>query len=339
MTVTAFAAHAIDKYVSLTIILVGMITNGLSYAIYSRKSFARDSASFYSRLLLVCDTVGLFHYLIEASLSIGFGMNLNASSSLACTLLYYMLFSIAAVSPWLLVLISFDRMVCIVWPMRLLALTKRRFQALASIAMFAYNFVYYVELAIFREYFEYAQSLPASNDTAWSTRQCEWSSYGRQVITIMDTINFTVLPFLCMCATSGLTLNAIYSSRARLIAARRFGSSQKQLNTNDVGSSSGSVSRIRRNAQRAKKDLQFVFTSCMLNLAFLLMTLPANVDNYMIIEDNSSRALVGAVCNMLYYGNHASFFFINLFANKRFRSELDAICTRRTTETNTKRRT
>jgi hypothetical protein len=323
----------IYKYASWTLIGSTLTCNALAFLVYSRRRFSRASsslasASLYWRTLLAADTFGLLLYVVDV-LHNAYGIDVVSHSSLTCSTLYYVLYVLSALSPWTLVLISFDRMAFISFPLRMTFCKRRSFQLRALAAVLVYCFVYYLEIVFYSRYeyldvelapsLEYFHSIfslmrwPLVNSNSNTTmtmisyeaeKQCFWSKTSIEIIFYMDAINFTFLPFVAMLVMTAFTLRSIFASRRKLnISQHRNGISSR--------------------------DVQFAITSIVSNVAFLAMTLPLNIYYLTSIAtdrindaSNTFGTTLNAALNLVYYSYHGSSLAINLVFNSIFREEL-----------------
>ena len=288
----------------LTIILVGTVSNTIAFVIFSRKKFENTLFSTYFRVLLLVDTFGLLYLTSAKFLLFEFNINLRDLNIFLCRITMPMAYSIPQISAHLTVLISLDRWLSIAKPTEFLFRKKKKFQLNVCAIIILVNFIYNGQL-----FFSY---LGYNSDYNKNFVIC--LIYDENLLSIMDLINSTLLPFILMFAFSLLTINAVFFSRRRIrnsILNTRMASINRDLETQyDL---------------MRKRDIRLAINSILLNFIFLLFNGPQSifffVSRYVIKKRIFSDYHIQSAL-MLSYLNHASVFFINLMVNTKFRNEL-----------------
>jgi hypothetical protein len=333
MSVYDIVKNIVYKYLNPPIIAVCLLANVCCFVVFSRKCFRGrgKSVGFYSRVLLLGDLFGIGLFIIEM-IMYGLDYDITSTSLFTCKSLYYVMYALSAISPWMITLISFDRMVNIACRNRFKFARKAWFRRAIPLVIAAYSLIYYSEMIVFADYkhftishihnesnqslfdYEYNESVNMSHavdestiDTADGSFSCIWSDEHASIIQTMDTINFIAIPFLLMLIFSTVSLRAIYKSR-RKAAAADLSHPRKS-----------SVSRVLH-----PRDVHFAITSLMLNVIFLLMTLPCYIFYFFTLdptETTPTQDMITSILDTLFYMHHGSLFFINFIFNKTFRKE------------------
>ena len=93
--------NEILEVVRLVISLVGWIGNALTFYIFSKPIFAKNSISIYCRALAIADSIMLMQPLIDIGQIIN-GVSFNVRSSFLCKI-YVFIYSASSVGTWILV--------------------------------------------------------------------------------------------------------------------------------------------------------------------------------------------------------------------------------------------
>lgn len=148
----------IFKYLLLSLmlasILLGIIGNVLSYLVFSLSPKLRQqSISIYFRAIAIVDTLtlvnGILHFLTAT-----IDFNLSQVNEFFCKTKGPFSYTVGAVSPWLMVVVSIDRFISIRFPRRFPALHKTSLQIGAIMFVLAFNFLFYVFLIWDTEFYE-----------------------------------------------------------------------------------------------------------------------------------------------------------------------------------------
>jgi hypothetical protein len=286
------------NYSYLVVSFVGTLANILAFIVFSRKKFENTVFATYFRALLIIDTIGLLYLAIGKFLYFEFNINLRNLNAVLCKITMPCAYSIPSISAYLTVIISFDRWLTIAKPTVLLIRKKRKFQIHVCIIIIFVNLIYNGQL-----FFSYLDINPIDNEILI---QCLIPN--EKLLSTMDLINNTILPFILMILFTSLTINAVFVSRRKIRHAA--------MNASSSLPSSFDLSR--------KRDIKFAITAILLNIIFLLLNGPFT-SSYFIFNNFLNRYgqidFVRAIL-LLSYMNHASVFFINLAVNTQFKEEL-----------------
>lgn len=197
--------YNINKYYSLPLIILGTIGNSITFYIYSRKEFQKTSTAFYFAYSTIIDTLCLFFGSLKRFLE---GLNereIRNSSNLVCKLTIYMNYSLVHISSWILVLISFDRLIS----SRIFSreFQKRKNQiiaiALLSILIFVSNIYLPIKVGL----------IEIGNQT-----YCDYKNMNTSfIISIYDLLVSVLVPFLIIAVTNFLIAFKLYKSKLKIL--------------------------------------------------------------------------------------------------------------------------
>ena len=125
------------------ITLIGLITNSITFVIFSRKRFQNTIFSTYFRFFLVIQTLNLISPLNKL-LEWNFDFYFSRISNFTCKLRFWFIYVNIAIAAWFQVIISIDRYLAICLPARFILRKKSIFQILASFIIIGFNFIMYI---------------------------------------------------------------------------------------------------------------------------------------------------------------------------------------------------
>ena len=278
--------------------IIGVCTNALSYIVFSRRRFQNTIFRVYFRFLIITDTFALL-LPINKLLEWNFNIYISDHSNFLCKLRSYFAYTVIPVSGWMIVIISLDRMLSILYPARFLFRKNKIFQVSMCLSILVYLLIFYSPIL---SYF-IQTSIYFDNETNITT---EWIICQNESIPIewLDMFQSNLVPFSLMITFSSLTIRSIFRSRSNNIS---------------VGSST------------KKKDIKFAVTSISLNLIYLFLNFPYLIFTLLfryistdLIEDDLFSFLL-SICFLLIYLNITSVFYINIIFNSMFRREFLSI--------------
>ena len=127
--------------------LSGIITNIIVILVFKRKPLKRYSYSFYWRVMACSDIFILLHSFRHWFNHV-LGVDFSLISTFFCKINDLQPFVASYVSLWLLALISFDRLLVIVYPNRIKSLKKRWFQIIMVLIVITYSFLISIQLPL-----------------------------------------------------------------------------------------------------------------------------------------------------------------------------------------------
>lgn len=282
------------------VVIVGTVCNSLAFIIFSRRKFNNTIFSTYFRFLAVNDTVSLLFLTLNKFLIIRFDFYIGEISDLFCKLIGFLAYGIPAISSWILVVISFDRMINITLASRFLFRKNQKFQVITCVGIFLFNITYYGHL-FFSEIYYKSQY---DNITNTTTEVVYCTAYEiTYILSWSDLFNSTLIPFTLMIISTIVTLKSLYKQRSRVKYT--------------------AVKANNENSNKSK-DAKFAFTSVALNIMFFLLNIPfciLSLSSLYLIIDDKTLSLIKAVISIFYYINFLTVFFVNILFNSIFKKE------------------
>lgn len=288
----------ISASLSVCFVIVGVSGNSLMFLVYYCQSNLRKlSVSAYFRAIaLVNILVNLFA--INTILIYKANVFLPLLSQSACKAFYFLIIWSGAVTAWLEVVASIDRLLTIVYPNRFRLIQKSSFSFLIISLVLVYNVGIYFKIII-----EYQFNV--FDNPEWNS--CTCSKAEKKNIDTIDFFNSTVVPFLFMLVSSSATLAGIIRSRRRL----RSLSSRLDMATR----------------RRQFRDTKFGATLIILNIEFFALNAPRRFFYFLQLWslfkfDNISPFILHTSLVFLYDLHYAGCFYIQVLVNSLIRREL-----------------
>ena len=289
------------------ITLIGLITNSLSFVIFSRKRFQNTIFATYWRFFIVFQSLNLLVLPINKMLEFNFNIYFSRISTFCCKIRnVYPNYNILTFS-WILVFISFDRYLSISYPSKFLFRKKSMFQIKICICLIIFNLVY-----ITPTWFYYLKETNSTqiifNQTTNIMRRC--SSPGLWLETF-ELFQLNLIPFFFMIFFTLLTLKNLFNSRRKINQSTMISSSSSSSSTKQINN-----------------DRKFAITSIAINFLFLILNFPflflliINEYTKLFVNLNHILTFLQTVSIFFLYINFTSTFFIHYFANSMFKTEL-----------------
>ena len=282
------------------ITLTGLVTNSLSFYIFSRTKFQNTIFSTYFRFYLLFQTLNLI-LPINKMFELNFDMFFSRISKLSCCFrFFYPNFNFSN-SAWLLAVISIDRYLSISFSKKFSFRKKTNFQIITCCFIFAYNACFFTS-SWFYYLKEYRLSINQTNNQTKPIYKCVPSGIE---VDIMEMFQQIFAPFLLMILFTSLTIENVLRSR-------------HQINN---------VSSIRK----INIDRKFIISSITINLLFLLFNSPyfffSFLNDYTTVFSNYNDLfkLFESLSYFFLYINLTSTFFINNCVNSMFKTELKSV--------------
>lgn len=270
--------------IQIAVILMGLTGNLVSFLVFSRPTFAKNSISTYCRALAIFESftiVELFtnFYLILYNYFIGM-----YSNSL-CKAFYYVLIGFASIPGWILIAFSFDKLLSL---RKAKTVMKKRFVQYSIITgIVLCNLLLYIEIPIFLE-------LTPVQFYGVTILMCDTSTLAfSQALRVMFMVESSILPFIIMLALSIATIRLIRNSRRTVNTSR---------------------------ACRKNRDLKFAVTSLVFNFLFIFLKLPMVVIYLVGLDQFDDYFFQVAI--LLYFVNYSISFFVHFVSNSLYRREL-----------------
>ena len=267
------------------ILLLGLVGNVLLFLVLSRKKFSSFPVRNIFRFLAISDSIYLLQF-IEDYLAHMFDYDVRNFSSVTCKLFRYFNYSLCPISGWILVYISFERLLSIWSPYKNNQIKKTSFQIKTVFGIVVWNLVTYVPIIFYHD-----KQYSSADDLKGT---CDFiTDESRAFMGLYDLINSTLLPFFFMFMSSILIINAIVKSRLKVQV--------KNLTFDKI-----------------KRDIRFGVFTLVLNLMFILFNLPVCVI-YVFSGYHDSLFALSAL--FILYANFAHNFYVFFIFNSFFRKE------------------
>ena len=277
--------------VRFSVMLGGLIGNIITFIIFSRPAFEKNSISVYCRALSVFDSFTIIHMVYEAAMAF-FGYYLTNSSDLTCIVYHYVNLAFGPIPGWLLIAFSIDKLFSMKNVCNSL-IKKRWFQLIVIASIVLINLLLYIEVPIYLRLVSYKVGNTTNNICSLFMMP-----FG-QIVTWMYLIQANIVPFLIMITTSIISIRLIRKS------------------SNNVSAQLSSIDR------RRKRDKKFAVTSIAFNFMFILLRLPVVMMTVLIIfiPSLASEDLALGITNIIYLVNFSSSIIVHLVSNNIFRRE------------------
>ena len=275
-----------------SVIFLGLFGNAITFIIYSRPAFEKNSISTYCRALAIFDCFTIVEFVYDGSIAL-FGFVLTNYTDLNCVMFYYIAIAFGAIPGWILIAFSIDKLLSMK-NMGNSIIKRRLFQYIVIISIVLVNLLLYIVIPI-------ELRLVSLNYTNNTLMICDLTSLRLDTfVSGMYLIEGSILPFLIMFTTS-------------IISIRLIRKSSKNLNKTQTGF------RDTRN----KRDARFAVTSIVFNFMFIILKLPIIVLAVLktLIPGLNSTDLLLEVTYLVYFLNFSIGLIVHLISNNLFRSE------------------
>ena len=274
--------------------LLGVLGNIITFIVFCRPVFRKNSISIY------CSTLALFDSYIIVQLVADFSLFFNNvfppdDSEAWCKLYNYISTAFSAIPAWVLVMFSLDKF----WNMktnnRFGFIKKRWFQVIVVLLNVVIHLLFYCEILILLNRRSIRQN------TAYS---CDFQYMNYFIIfNGIYLVESNILPFIIMIVTSVLMTKALVSSR------------RKVQGNNTAGTSSNIKSRKSR-------DFKFAVTSLTFNIVFIVLKMPLTIYYLLYVAGLDAGSYYYQISTVLFYTNSSINILVHLTSNSIFRTEL-----------------
>jgi hypothetical protein len=279
---------------NIAIISVGIIGSILSFIVFNRKAFAKNSISIYCRALAIADSFMLFQ--LAVNIGMVFNVNILILSNILCKLYFYASYGLSAIPGWILVAYSIDKLLCVSHQSAKFQFLKKKSSQIAIVVIIVtFNCALYVEYPILVELV-----VPVGSNNV--TEQCDatYMPYALE-FNILYVLEANLIPFAIM------IFSTIYTVRSIVRSAR--------MNSNHL------FVNERALARRRARDVKFAMNSIILNVLFIFLKTPATLIYVIKIEDFFTRYYWLTSCTIPFFLNYSITFFVHLITNSIFRRE------------------
>jgi hypothetical protein len=270
----------------LIILVFGFFGNLVGIIVLQSKRLESMATRKMYCLLFFFDTIYLIHLVINY-LELSYGIDITFVSSLSCKLHIYFNYSLANISPMILVYISIERLIEIKYPIKRILFKQTSTHIIYLAIIFVYNSLFYLPFPILID-----QKITINEESHYV--MCSFTDSDIDVIlSWMDLINRVLVPFLLMIIFSILLIHSIFSSSNRIL-------------TNYTTSENMTF----------KKDIKLSITSLLLNLFYILLCLPISINDFVNFTEFYFTFTL-----YVFYMSYAVNFYIILISNSLVRRE------------------
>ncbi|XP_060588697.1 lysophosphatidic acid receptor 6-like [Ruditapes philippinarum] len=317
---TLIAAERLWKIVPPIIISVGLIGNILTLIILLRHGRKLSSTAVFLLTLTISDTLFLLNAPLRHWILAMWDEDVRHISEIGCKFSVYLTYSSLQLSSWVLVAVTVERFICVVWPHRVrLGCTPRSSVIMVIILSFVIfggnTHILYgygrSDLLIFRNR-GFCEPLYEGYNTFWS-KTYSW----------IDFIVVFVIPF-CILLLANVTI--IYK-------LRKTHEIRRNISIDKTGSHKTS-SRDTRTVTIMLILLSVVFFICLTPVSIFYIYRPywlesitelQCIDIYEYFRLREVYKLVEAITNLLGYINSAFNFVLYIVSGSKYRAELKAL--------------
>lgn len=290
----------IFQYLSIVVACVGTVANVFTFIVLSRRRFENYSFAFYSKVRVFMD-IGVLLHSFRHFAAFVLDSNIDLTSELVCKLAEYVAYIFGSMSVWLLTLMSFDRLVTIVYPNKFIIMKKKNTQLGLVVAMLLYSVCLYLTMPF---YTSLSSRLAYDNRTNTSTYvlTCSIENESQsKLIYWIDLVNLMTVTFGINNVLAGIIIVFIFRSR-------------KKFKT-------GKENREKRATLR---DRKFAINSIALNFKCFLCKMPLLftllITSYVTVDHETVQMLF-TVSVTIFTIDNSSALFVNLMVNSIFYDE------------------
>lgn len=279
--------------IQVIVISLGLIGNVISFLVFSRKKFKKNSISTYCRALAIFDSLILF----ELIQNVGqlFSFSIINQNEIICKLFFYILALFSSIPAWILVAFSIDKMLNM-RPKRIVILRKKRFQFSVVSVIVVFNLLLYIGIPINLV----RQNLYFYYDAYY----CDISSLTFFTVFIIGyLIETAIIPFLIMLISSIATIRLLVNSRKTLELRCSF-----------------------YNRRRKRREAKFAISSLAFNIMFITLKTPIVIVYCLIAFGIDIDLFFYQVALFLFFLNAPGNFYVHFATNSIFRREFYLFC-------------
>ena len=261
------------QYIFPPIILIaGLYGNAMGFVVLLNKDLINIGPRDTYMYLFLIDTFYLLQIIIT-NLQYSYHLDLSIVSDFLCKTYSFFNYSMATISPWLIVYITFDRFISIHYPAKRFNLRKPSVQLIWFLFVFAVCQVYYLPVILYQEIIYTNTTL--KNQTNEIAIVCNFDNilHGL-IISYMDLLLRVLAPFFLMVVLSILLSISLFASRTRIV--ENF---------------------LAEENRTFYKEIRLVVSSICMNLVYMFLQLPVSI----------------TVFNSIYYSNFTFYFSFYLF--------------------------
>jgi hypothetical protein len=276
---------------SMTVIGTGIIGNVLTFIVFSRKTFRKNSISTYSRAIVIFSSFTL-PQIINFILSRGFNYNFPTINDALCKLWNYLPETYSSIPAWILVAFSLDKYISMRISQKTI-LNKKWFQIAVVSGIVIFDFCAYMWVPILAKRTEFQPGVFVCSLAALTNI---FSAY-----MIFFATESCLVPFVIMIILSILTIRLLVKSRQNV---ERTGRVDKE---------------------RKSRDFRYAVTSITFNILFVVLKTPIMVYYILNAYNVVSNVYFNQIAILFFYASASNNFFVHIISNSLFRREFFAL--------------
>ena len=226
------------RYVKIVMVSIGLAGNIITFIVFSRKAFMKNSIRTYCRALAVSQCLTLIQLITDVNYLVNKTTLLNINDGW-CKAVMYIQTENNAIPGWILVAFSVDKTLSM-RRIQISILRNKWFQRLVIAIIVVFNLLLYIEIPItisLRQYSNYVKVL-----------YCDFATLDYfTVFIVINLLESTLIPFGIMMVSSVVTIRVLYKSRRSL-------------------EKTGNVNR-----ERKSRDAKFAITSIAFNFMYMVL--------------------------------------------------------------------
>ena len=272
----------------IAVITIGLIGNLITFIVFSRPVFAKNSISTYCRALAIFDCFTIYELVADVGF-VSFNYFVPQMSNIGCKLYYYAGISFASIPGWILIAFSIDKVLSM--KNRAKFIKKKSFQYAVISGIVLFHLLLYIEVPLF------LTRVFVANTTRV---RCDVSTlpYG-DIINMVSLVEGSFIPFVIMLGSTIISIKMIRDSAKNV----------QNLAQSNL-------------PNRKSRDFKYAITSISFNIMFVVLKSP--ITFVVLLESyipNITYVTI-YVPFLFYFINYSSSFFIHLASNSIFRREL-----------------
>lgn len=306
------AAIYLWKIVPPILLLLGTVGNVLSILVLRRPTIRKSVCSMYLVMLAIIDLLVLYTGILRQWILNTFDFDIRATSSAACKIHIWILYSSMDYSAWILIAVTIERVLLLWFPNKMPCVCTKKVAMLVLISIASF-------LLLVNSHILYGYEL----STGKTANHCHYvsKSYLQFWISSWPSIDLVIF---CIIPGSFLVVGNILIFVKVLISRRAI---NRQVSTYSTSS-------------QQRRDSKFSSMTAMLiavNCVFLVCNIPSRA---FMIENTSwsfdtcghnyaKMSLLWCIFNLLMYVNNSVNFLLYIISGSRFRNEIKEIFKRR----------
>lgn len=300
------------KIVPPILLLLGTVGNVLSILVLRRPTIRKSVCSMYLVMLAIIDLLVLYTGILRQWILNTFDFDIRATSSAACKIHIWILYSSMDYSAWILIAVTIERVLLLWFPNKMQCVCTKKVAMLVLISIASF-------LLLVNSHILYGYEL----STGKTANHCHYvsKSYLQFWISSWPSIDLVIF---CIIPGSFLVVGNILIFVKVLISRRAI---NRQVSTYSTSS-------------QQRRDSKFSSMTAMLiavNCVFLVCNIPSRA---FMIENTSwsfdtcghnyaKMSLLWCIFNLLMYVNNSVNFLLYIISGSRFRNEIKEIFKRR----------